>query len=82
MRVALRPRMNTKEGETCKKPYDKKVDSGRRNFLTLAGAGAVVGGAAIASGGTPAEATPVAEEGEKLYRETDHVRRVYELSRF
>ncbi|MGI9405526.1 MAG: formate dehydrogenase [Hyphomicrobiaceae bacterium] len=64
------------------KPSDKKVDSGRRNFLTLAGAGAVAGSAVIASGGKTAEAAPIVQEGEKLYRETDHVRRVYELSRF
>ncbi len=65
------------------KPSDKKMDSGRRNFLTLAGVGAVTGGAMLASGGKPAEAGVAAEqEGDKLYRETDHVRRVYELSRF
>ena len=65
------------------KPSEKKVDAGRRSFLSLAGASAVAGGAVIASGGTPAEASEVAEgQDTKLYRETDHVRRVYELSRF
>jgi len=64
------------------KPSDKKMDSGRRDFLTLAGVSAVTGGAVLASGGKSAEAAVAADQKGKLYRETDHVRRVYELSRF
>ncbi|MEL7542796.1 MAG: formate dehydrogenase [Pseudomonadota bacterium] len=65
------------------KPSDKKVDVGRRSFLSLAGAGAIAGGATLASGGATA-ATPdvAADQDNKVYRETDHVRRVYEYSRF
>ena len=65
------------------KSSDKKVDAGRRSFLSLAGASAVAGGAVLASGSKPADASEVAKDQDNnVYRETDHVRRVYELSRF
>jgi hypothetical protein len=54
----------------------------RRNFLKLAGA--VTGAAAAAVAGTAAQAAtdarPQGEDGG--YRETDHVKRYYDLARF
>ncbi len=59
-----------------------EVKADRRSFLKLAGAGAVLGGAAVAgSGGAQAQTAPV-DDGQGRYQETDHVRKVYELSRF
>jgi len=52
----------------------------RRDFLRLAGA-STVGGAAAAIGATGAEAK-IADERPGGYRETAHVKKVYELSRF
>jgi len=54
----------------------------RRDFLRLAGVGTLGGAAAAAATVTPAEAArePVEEAGG--YRETAHVRKVYELARF
>jgi len=55
----------------------------RRDFLKAAGAtGAAAGVAAVALSGTQAKAaTP--ETGKSAgYRETDHVKKYYELSRF
>jgi hypothetical protein len=51
----------------------------RRSFLKLAGASAVTGGAALVTG----EAAQASEAKAKpsLYRETDHIRRYYELAR-
>jgi hypothetical protein len=57
---------------------DEKVVADRRTFLKLA-SGVVAGPAALASG-KPAEATE-AKPTHTLYRETDHVRRYYELAR-
>lgn len=56
--------------------------TGRRDFLKLAGAGTVGAAAAVVTGGSKAEAAGAAEDDGKLYRETEHVKRVYELSRF
>ena len=53
--------------------------AGRRAFFK-AGAGAVVGGAALAAGERRAEAA-VLDEGAAGYRETDHVRRYYDSAR-
>lgn len=54
----------------------------RRDFLKLAGLGTLAGAAAAAAG-TPtkaeAAAKPSADAG---YRETEHVKKAYELSRF
>lgn len=53
----------------------------RRSFLKLAGLG-TVGTVAVAAStvtATAAELSPTKGEG---YRETDHIKRVYELSRF
>ena len=55
-------------------------DAGRRGFFK-AGAGAVVGGAAVIASG-PAKAKQVAAEPEGTgYRETEHVRRFYDSAR-
>jgi len=55
----------------------------RRQFLKLASLGAVAGAVAAAAGesGKAAAATAPEPEG-KGYRETAHVKRVYELARF
>ena len=58
----------------------KEVVADRRSFLKLAGTGAVAGGAALITGGTAAEAGEAKPSG-ALYRETDHIRRYYELAR-
>jgi hypothetical protein len=53
----------------------------RREFLKLAGLGAV-GGAAAAVGAKPA-AAEVETDGKRAgYRETAHVKKAYELARF
>jgi len=61
---------------------DKKAIADRRSFLKLAGLSAVSGGAALVadakSGEVNAETRPV----DALYRETDHVKRYYELAKF
>ena len=55
----------------------------RRQFLKLASLGAVAGTVAAAAGASDREAAAAAPEptGEG-YRETAHVKRVYELARF
>ena len=63
------------------KNTDEKSVAERRDFLKLASAGTLLGGAAIATGGKAQAAVPVVEEGSG-YRETDHVKTYYELSRF
>ena len=56
-------------------------DAGRRGFFR-AGAGAVVGGVALAAGSARAEDAPAVEaQGGSGYRETEHVRRFYESAR-
>ena len=64
------------------KQSDKKVEPDRRAFLKLAGVGTVAGGAALVSSSGPADAAEVEASSGRLYRETDHVRRVYDLARF
>jgi anaerobic selenocysteine-containing dehydrogenase len=55
----------------------------RRQFLKLASLGAVAGTAAAAASLLPSPTTAAAPEPEgKGYRETAHVKRVYELARF
>ena len=55
----------------------------RRDFLKLAGGGAAGGVAAAASVvATPAEAVVPSTEVGTGYRETEHVRKAYELARF
>ncbi|MCL4765218.1 MAG: formate dehydrogenase [Hyphomicrobiaceae bacterium] len=62
------------------KKTDEKAITDRRSFLKLAGAGVAAGGAAAAAGAPATAAEDKSREG--LYRETDHVKRYYELARF
>lgn len=64
-----------------KEKSDRAV-ADRRSFLKLAGAGAVAGGAALVSTGKQAEASTAADQGDRLYKQTDHIRTYYELARF
>jgi hypothetical protein len=59
---------------------DEKAIADRRSFLKLAGSGVAVVPAALASE-KPAEAAAAAKPTRALYRETEHVRRYYELAR-
>jgi hypothetical protein len=52
----------------------------RRSFLKLAGASAAAGGTALMTGEKKAEAGE-AKGKVSLYRETEHIRRYYELAR-
>lgn len=52
----------------------------RRSFLKLAGATAAAGGTALLPATAQAETTSSGGR-EQLYRETEHVRRYYELAR-
>ena len=55
----------------------------RRQFLKLASLGAVAGTVAAAAGASSETAVAAAPEPEgKGYRETAHVKRVYEVARF
>jgi hypothetical protein len=58
---------------------DEKAVTDRRSFLKLTGAGLVTGSAALASG-KAAEAAE-AKPAQRLYRETEHIKRYYELAR-
>lgn len=66
-----------------KKNDKTSAGTDRRGFLKLAGAGVAGSGAAIASAVVPAEAaSKPADTNGGGYRETDHVRRYYELAKF
>jgi len=54
----------------------------RRGFLKLAGLGTVAGGAALVASSPQSEAGEATSDGKKLYRETAHVKRYYDLARF
>ena len=58
----------------------EKIVASRRSFLKLVGAGAVAG-SAVAASTTKSEAAEPVREGAN-YRETEHVRRYYELAKF
>ena len=58
----------------------KEAVADRRSFLKLAGAGAAAGGVALVAGEQKAEAGE-AKAKVSLYRETEHIRRYYELAR-
>lgn len=62
------------------KETKKDVVADRRRFLKLAGAGAAAGGAALVGGEKKVEAAEAKPTG-SLYRETEHVKRYYELAR-
>lgn len=59
----------------------EKTAEDRRDFLKLAGLGTVLGGAAIAAGGT-AQASESVEDAGSGYRETEHVKAYYQSARF
>lgn len=59
-----------------------KAKAGRREFLKLAGLGAVTGGVVLAAGQDRAEADEAKSETSAGYRETDHVKTYYELAKF
>jgi hypothetical protein len=70
--------------EAAMKQMEKPaVTADRRAFLKLAGAGAVTGGAALvgASASGEAAAAAGADGKETLYRETEHIKRYYDLAR-
>jgi hypothetical protein len=54
----------------------------RREFLKLAGLGSVTAVASSASVAVPAEAKEEPSAQAAGYRETEHVRKAYELARF
>jgi hypothetical protein len=58
----------------------KEKVTDRRGFLKLAGATAAAGGAAAVTGESKAQ-TPEGKPKPALYRETEHIRRYYELAR-
>ncbi len=60
-----------------------QATSGRRDFIRLAGLGVAAGSVGLAAGIAPAAAAvPVAEVARPGYRETDHVKKAYEVARF
>lgn len=67
-----------------KEKQDKKAEGlGRRDFLTVAGVGVgAVGVAVLAGGSGSAPAAAAAAKPDSGYRETEHVRRFYQLARF
>ncbi len=58
-----------------------KVVADRRNFFKRAGATAVGVGATVATAGVAAAKPAEARPADAMYRETDHVKRYYELAR-
>jgi hypothetical protein len=54
----------------------------RRDFLKLASLGAVAGTVAAAAGAERTAEAAESQPGGKGYRETAHVKKVYELARF
>ena len=54
----------------------------RRDFLKLAGVGAVAGGAAALGATKKTEAAAAEAPPSRGYRETDHVRKFYRTARF
>lgn len=65
-----------------KKDGKTSATTDRRSFLKLAGAGVAGSGAAIATAVPPVEAATKLDANSAGYRETDHVRRYYELAKF
>jgi hypothetical protein len=60
----------------------EKQTQSRRDFFKKAGLGAGAAAALAVAGGQEAKADGVRPDGTLGYRETDHVKRVYELARF
>ncbi len=61
--------------------HKDEVTADRRSFLKMASVGTLASGAAAITGGA-AQATEEVEAQGSGYRESDHVKKVYELSRF
>jgi hypothetical protein len=61
---------------------DKKEKQSRRAFFKTVGLGAGAAGALAVTGGGDAKADAARPDGSPGYRETEHVKRVYQLSRF
>jgi hypothetical protein len=62
---------------------EDKKPAGRRDFLRVASLGAVSGTVAAIAGGAHRESQAAeADQRAKGYRETLHVKKVYELARF
>ena len=61
---------------------DKAGQTERRGFLKLFGMGAAAGSAGLVASVAPTPAQAAAPAVERGYRETEHVRKVYELARF
>lgn len=59
-----------------------KAKAGRREFLKLAGLGAVAGGVVLATGQDRAAADEALSDTSAGYRETEHVKTYYETARF
>lgn len=61
---------------------EKNTSPGRREFLKVASLGPVAGAALLAVGQGSASAAEAGREAGSGYRETPHVKKAYELSRF
>ena len=61
---------------------DKVSKSDRRDFLKLAGVGAVAGGAAVLGEANKAQAAAADALAGRGYRETEHVKKFYRSARF
>lgn len=64
------------------KRNEQSKTAGRRNFLRLAGLGAAGASAAAVTGASAAAAEAPLPETAAGYRESGHVKKVYELARF
>ena len=60
----------------------KTKSAARRDFLRTAGLGAIVGVTAASVESRKADAAVAENTGDSGYRETGHVKKAYELSRF
>jgi hypothetical protein len=67
-------------GKLMSETRKKEAITDRRGFLKLAGATAAAGGAAAVAGESKAQAQD-GKPKHSLYRETEHIRRYYELAR-
>ena len=61
--------------------HKDEMATDRRSFLKIASVGTLASGAAAITGGA-AQATEEMDAKGSGYRESDHVKKVYELSRF
>ena len=70
------------EKETLMSKIDEKMLR-RREFLKATGiAGAATGAAVVALSGTSVKATELKAGTKSAYRETEHIKKYYELARF